>query len=263
MKLQHKNGFKKGLNVITQLNGKHKEMLMDFSILNLDDLQVFSDDLPLERIFLILQGHIKIEWENNEVDVSRDNVMDDKFWALNVPKNVKVTITSKKSGSEVCIMATENEKIFDSNVRSKENSRYELRGKGFMNEAATRIVKTMMDHSLTPWSNFVLGEDVQYPGKWAGFPSHHHPQPEIYFYRLLPEHGFGLLKLGEEGVVLEHNDVVLINPNLVHPQVAAPGYAMYFLWVIRHLDGNPYIKPTFEEEHLWTEKQGAKYWPNI
>ena len=77
-----------------------------------------------------------------------------------------------------------------------------------------------------------------------------------------PENGFGLLKLGDEGVVLEHNDTVKIYPNVVHPQVAAPGYAMYFLWVIRHLDGNPYVTPTFEEEHLWVEAPDAVIWPD-
>ncbi len=112
-----------------------------------------------------------------------------------------------------------------------------------MNEPGTRIVKTLLDHALAPESNIMLGEDVHYPGKWAGFPSHSHPQPEIYFYKFQPENGFGLLKLGDEGVLLEHNDTVTIAPDLVHPQVAAPGYAMYFLWIIRHLDGNPYIRP--------------------
>jgi 5-deoxy-glucuronate isomerase len=70
------------------------------------------------------------------------------------------------------------------------------------------------------------------------------------------------MKLGDEAVLLEHNDTVKIAPNLVHPQVAAPGYAMYFLWVIRHQEGNPYIQPTFEEEHVWVEKPEAKYWPD-
>lgn len=49
----------------------------------------------------------------------------------------------------------------------------------------------------------------------------------------------------------------------MHPQVSAPGYAMYYIWVIRHLKGNPYIKPDFEEQHLWVEQPGAKYWSDI
>ncbi|MGN1008127.1 MAG: 5-deoxy-glucuronate isomerase, partial [Butyricicoccus sp.] len=48
-----------------------------------------------------------------------------------------------------------------------------------------------------------------------------------------------------------------------HPQVAAPGYAMYYLWIIRHLEGNPYLGPDFDPQYLWVEQPGAKYWPDI
>lgn len=119
-----------------------------------------------------------------------------------------------------------------------------------------------MDVKLTPHSNIMLGEDVHFPGRWAGFPSHSHEQPEIYYYKFWPKNGFGLAKIGEEGVLIEENDTITIQPNLVHPQVAAPGYAMYFLWMIRHLPKNPYIAPTFEKEHLWVEQPNAKYWPD-
>ena len=70
------------------------------------------------------------------------------------------------------------------------------------------------------------------------------------------------MKLGDEGVCLEQDDTVMIPPNLVHPQVAAPGYAMYFLWVIRHLEDNPYLGPDFEEKHLWAQEADAKIWPD-
>ncbi len=37
----------------------------------------------------------------------------------------------------------------------------------------------------------MIGEDIHYPGKWAGFPSHYHEQPEIYFYKFDKDQGFG------------------------------------------------------------------------
>jgi 5-deoxy-glucuronate isomerase len=37
---------------------------------------------------------------------------------------------------------------------------------------------------------------------------------------------------------------------------------MYYLWVIRHLEGNPYIEPTFLPEHLWITKEDAVIWPD-
>ena len=56
---------------------------------------------------------------------------------------------------------------------------------------------------------------------------------------------------GNNAVKVHHGNTVLILNDATHPQVVAPGYAMFLIWVIRHLDDNPYDKPTFEPEHLW------------
>jgi 5-deoxy-glucuronate isomerase len=262
MRIKQKEGFSPGYNPITTMDGEHRDMMMDFGILKLTSGLDMKDESSLERIFVLLYGEIDIRWEDQHVTVCRESFLDDNLWCLNVPKDVSVTIMGIAKDSEVAVIRTENNKTFPSVVRCKEAIIKEIRGEGSMNDAGTRIVRTAQDISLSPQSNIMFGEDVHFPGRWAGFPSHHHEQPEIYFYKLVPENGFGLLKLGDEGVLLENNDTVKIAPNLVHPQVAAPGYAMYFLWIIRHLDGNPYIKPTFEPEHLWVEKPGAKYWPD-
>lgn len=261
MRIKQEKAFSLGYNEITTLDGEHKDMMMDFGILKLSAGLEFKDEYPLERIYLLLYGKIEVSWLDQQVTVSRESFLDDDLWCLNVPKGVPVRIVGIGEDSEVAVIRTENEQVFEPTVRCKDAIVNEVRGKGSMNEAGTRIVRTAHDVRLTPQSNIMFGEDVHYPGKWAGFPSHHHEQPEIYFFKHHPENGFGLMKLGNEAVLLEHNDTVKIAPNLVHPQVAAPGYAMYFLWIIRHLDGNPYMKPTFEPEHLWVEQAGVKYWP--
>ncbi|OOB79559.1 MAG: 5-deoxyglucuronate isomerase [Epulopiscium sp. Nele67-Bin002] len=261
MKIKQNGDFNVGYNAITEHNGKFSEMLMDFGILKLAKGTTHDDNTPLEKIYLLLYGEIEVEWENEKVTVKRDSFLDDDFWAINTNKNVGIKIVGVSDDAEVAVFRTENDTLFASVARDKSNSVIETRGEGYMNDAGTRIVKTLMDKSLAPESNIMFGEDVHYPGKWAGFPSHSHNQPEIYYYKFSPQQGFGLVKLGDEGVLVEHNDTITIDPDLVHPQVAAPGYAMYFLWIIRHLDGNPYLKPTFEEQHLWVEQPGAKYWP--
>ena len=45
-----------------------------------------------------------------------------------------------------------------------------------------------------------------------------------------------------------------------HAQAAAPGYGMYYAWVIRHLPGQPYGVPEFTAEHAWTMQPGARIW---
>lgn len=262
MIIKNKNGFKQGYNSITDMDGKDQDIMMDFGILKLSNSSTYSDESQKEKAILLLYGEVELEWDGKRQVIQRGSYIDDNPWMLNVPKNTSVKITGIAADSELAIMRTENEKQFESKLYTEKDCRIEIRGKGQMNEAGTRIVKTIMDVSITKDSNFMVGEDVQYPGRWAGFPSHHHEQPEIYFYKLYPENGFGLLKLGDEGVLIEHNDTVKILPNLDHPQVAAPGYAMYFLWVIRHLEGNPYVKPTFIPEHLWVETPNAPIWPD-
>ncbi len=242
-------------------NDSEPSMMMDFSILKLNKGTKYNNNDPKERLFLLLNGEAVLRVGDKEFTVKRGNIFDDGPWSLHLPENIEVEIEGCAQGTEFAVHSTENEKKFDVKLYGPEDCRIEIRGEGQMNEAGTRMVRTILDHDNAPYANLMLGEDVHYPGKWAGFPSHSHKQPEIYFYRFMPEQGFGLLKLGDQGVCLEQNDTVLILPELVHPQVAAPGYAMYFLWVIRHLEGNPYIRPTFEEKHLWVEDPKAVIWP--
>ena len=261
MRIRQEKAFEPGYNPITSHDGEHQDMMMDFGILKLSPGLAFVDDCPLERIFVLLYGKIEVAYSDRNETANRESYLDDNLWCLNVPSGVSVRIVGLNEDSEVAVIRTENKRMFDPTIRCNEAIVKEIRGEGSMNGAGTRIVRTAQDIRLAPESNIMFGEDVHYPGKWAGFPSHYHEQPEIYYYKLSPENGFGLMKLGDEAVLLEHNDTVKIAPNLVHPQVAAPGYAMYFLWIIRNLDGNPYVKPTFEPEHLWVERVGAKYWP--
>lgn len=261
MRLHQTKPFEAGYQSITELSGKHPEMLMDFGILKLTDGMEFKDDQPLERVFVLLYGEIEVEFDDKAVKATRQTYTNDTIWSINLPKDVGITLRGVSKDSEIAVIRTENEKTFAPAIRAGSDIVQEVRGKGFMCEAGTRIVRTAQDVRLSPASNIMFGEDMHYPGKWSGFPSHSHHQPEIYFYKFYPENGFGLLRLGDEGVLLEHNDTVLIEPDKVHPQVAAPGYAMYYLWIIRHLEGNPYIKPDFDPQHLWVEQPGATYWP--
>lgn len=53
-------------------------------------------------------------------------------------------------------------------------------------------------------------------------------------------------------------------PHLDHPQATAPGYAMYFCWMIRHLNENPWTTRIIEEEHKWLlnfRSFPGSFWP--
>ena len=130
-----------------------------------------------------------------------------------------------------------------------------------MQETSTRIVRTVFDDSNASEANLVLGEVVTAPGRWSSYPPHHHPQPEVYHYRILPRQGFGLTAIGTESHIVHDQDTVLIRDGQDHPQVSAPGYAMWYVWVIRHLDGCRYnIGQVFTKEHAWVQQPDAAIW---
>jgi 5-deoxy-glucuronate isomerase len=140
----------------------------------------------------------------------------------------------------------------------------EHRGKGQLNDTAYRIVRTIFDIRNRPTTKLVLGEVINFPGRWSSYPPHHHSQPEIYHYRFTKPQGYGHGELGEEVLRLKQNDTVKILNEKDHSQTAAPGYGMYYIWVIRHLKDNNYTVPEFTEAHQWLLKKDADIWqPSI
>ncbi|WHH61007.1 5-deoxy-glucuronate isomerase [Petroclostridium sp. X23] len=262
MRIRQQGSFNNGYNAITQMNGKHSDMLMDFGILKLDQEQKMISVDDKERAYLLIKGEVIFEWDEHKVTAKRVSCFDENPWCLHVPQNERVTITSVSEDSEIAVQATNNEKSFPAKLYTPEECMSEQRGQGTMKETSTRTVRTIFDKSNTEHANLVLGEVIDHPGKWSSYPPHHHPQPEIYFYKFYPENGFGYAELGEDVVKVRNNDTVTIAEGLTHPQATAPGYAMYYLWVIRHLDSNPYITPTFVEEHTWVMDKEAKIWPD-
>lgn len=173
---------------------------------------------------------------------------------------MEIKIVADKIGTEIFRIATVNEKEFPVRHFSPQECRNELRGSGTMQETSTRIVRTLFDTTNHNDSNLVIGEVVNSPGKWSSYPPHHHPQPEIYHYRFKPSHGFGFTCIGDRAYKTADKDTILIRDKEDHPQVSAPGYAMWYLWVIRHIPGNPYIKPEFTLEHTWVTDSKAPIW---
>jgi 5-deoxy-glucuronate isomerase len=260
MHIQGPLQFPYGYNGIAEIGNAEQKSMMDFGILHLPAGESFCEAQSLERAYLLINGEITIAWENNEQTISRKNCFDFSPWVLHVPNNVAVNIYAV-TDAEVAVQRTENERVFASKLYTPEECASEKRGAGTMNETSTRIVRTVFDQSNAPYANLVLGEVIDMPGKWSSYPPHYHPQPEIYYYRFLPENGYGFAELDETVVKTHQNSTIFIVNGETHPQTTAPGYAMWYLWVIRHLDGNPYIAPTFVPEHFWVTKSDAKIWP--
>ena len=109
----------------------------------------------------------------------------------------------------------------------------------------TRQALIMLDDKF-PSEHFFIGEALVPSGNWASFPPHRHEfdnlpaevdMEEIYFFRFNPKGGFGVQKLYTDSrdidvaYTVQENDTVAI-PRGYHPVVNAPGYTMYYLWVM-------------------------------
>jgi 5-deoxy-glucuronate isomerase len=267
MQLHHKAPFNCGFTLLSPRSGATADMLMDFGVLKLQEGKTFENNSETdERVFLLSRGSAVMYWDKEEsnafesAEVIRPNLFDHSPYCLSVPANCGSRIEAGKGGAEFYYAATENAKQFAPRLYTPEECKSEFRGAGTMRETSTRIVRTVFDDANHPESNLVIGEVIGVPGKWSSYPPHHHPQPEIYHYRFLPEQGFGLTAIGINPYIIRDRDTILIRDGEDHPQVTAPGYAMWYLWIIRHLEGNRYGIQTVAEEHKWVTGSEENIW---
>ena len=255
--------IKAGYNRVTTMEDKKNDMMMDIGLLKLNsqDEEKFLNP-EKETAFLLLTGRVKISWNGNTEMMERQSVFDESPYCLHVPANTRVIIVAE-CDSEVLIQATNNETLFQSKFYTPEDCKSENFGQGVWKDTALRVVRTIFDYSNAPYSQMVMGEVLTYPGKWSSYPPHHHPQPEVYLYKFDKPQGFGCSVIGEDVYKITHNSFAMIPGGLVHPQTSAPGYAMYYCWMIRHLADNPWTDRVNEKCHEWLLGNDVKIWPEV
>ena len=263
MLIRHDGAFPEGYTAITELDGKHKDMFMDFGILKLAKGKIEKSEEKKERAYLLMKGKVVFEWEGKKQEASRADFFNENPWVLHVPSGAKVSITSMED-SEIAVQKVINSSSFDSRLYTPQDCKTAEFGKGTLKETSTRTVRTVFDSEISPKSGMVIGEIINFPGKWSSFPPHGHAQPEIYHYRFRPEQGFGFSMLDDEAFVIKNGSTCTLDPDKVHSQTAAPGYAMYYIWMIPHFPGKKWSRETtwFHEDHKWLLDPDAVIWPD-
>lgn len=260
--LKHLDNLQPGYNPVTAMaDPATGHMLMDIGLLRLQPGEdVHFCEAGKESAFLLLTGTVEICWEGQQRRMTRQSIFDEAPSCLHVPAGVSVTVAAV-SEAEVVVQATDNPRSFASRFYGPEDCRNETFGAGVWGDTANRTVRTVFDYSNAPYSSLVIGEVITHPGKWSSYPPHHHPQPEVYLYKFNKPQGFGCSIIGDDVYKVAHNSFAMIPGGLVHPQTAAPGYAMYYCWMIRHLDGNPWTDRINEPCHTWLLADNVKIWP--
>jgi 5-deoxy-glucuronate isomerase len=219
--------------------------------------------LDLERAFLLVEGSVTYKWQGKSYDEVRKSCFDDNPICLHVPKGEKVYIIANEA-SEVLFEGVYNDTIFEAKLFEASDCVSEQFGKDVMDNTSLRVVRTIIDDTIAPYSNLVIGEVINLPGRWSSYPAHHHVQPEVYTYKFLPKSGFGFSCEGKDVYKVLDGDSVILEGGNVHPQVAAPGYAMYYIWLIPHSPKRWYKDREFLEEDAWLLEDEPSIWsPNL
>ena len=125
-----------------------------------------------------------------------------------------------------------------------------------------REVHDVMVHQVEA-EKMLVGETYNPPGNWSSYPPHKHDVDElpdeskleeVYHYRLDPAQGFGLQRIYtadssiDEVHTVHDRDTVVI-PQGYHPVVAAPGYRLYYLWILA--GETRVMSPRDDPAHTW------------
>ena len=204
-----------------------------------------------ETLWVLLRGKAEVTSAAGQVVLQRESIFDEPPTALHAGAGEAVELRALSSGTEWAVIAATNPRLRGVRVYRTEDVGNEDRGAGLVQDACRRTVRTIFDYSSRPDSQLVVGEVVNRAGRWSSYPPHHHAQPEVYHYRFTAPQGYGHAELGESVVKVRQGDTTLIPGGLDHAQVAAPGYGMYYLWIVRHLPRRPYRGFTFTKEHRW------------
>jgi 5-deoxy-glucuronate isomerase len=213
-----------------------------------------------ETAFLLMSGVARVSAGGKQEQFRRQSLFDEGPSCLHVSADTEVVLAAEED-SEFTTYETLNRRRFEPRIYQPTNVATEHRGKGQVGGTCYRFVRTIFDRSnADPNAELVLGEVITMPGRWSSYPPHHHPQPEIYHYRFTMPQGYGHAELGDRVFRVRNYDTIRIPAGLDHAQCAAPGYGMYYSWVIRHLPEKPYTVPEFTAEHRWTMDPGAQFW---
>ncbi|MCR5485749.1 MAG: 5-deoxy-glucuronate isomerase [Clostridiales bacterium] len=243
--------FVDGKKVLSEINGLNKEMMMDIAVYKMKKGDVKEVLTPeYETAVLLVEGAITFDYEGKTEKVSRKGMFKEGPSCLHVSKNIPIKITAD-ADSEIIIQSTENENAFPSKLYRPEDCDSFVSCEGKWENTAVRDVVTVFDYNNAPYSNMVLGEVYARQGRWWSYIPHWHPQPEVYYYKFERPEGFGACFIGETAYTVKDGSCGCFEGGNNHPQVTAPGYPMYNVWMIRHLPGDPWTDRIDDERYKW------------
>ncbi|MGL5434678.1 MAG: 5-deoxy-glucuronate isomerase [Lachnospiraceae bacterium] len=240
-----------GVRVLSRAGDRDNDMMMDITVYRMKagEKRIFAYSQQ-EMALLLVTGDLTFAWEGQEVEGKRNSLIEEGPYCLHVAKGVTVSVTAKEE-SEVLVQCTENDRTFTSVFYKPETCTNDIFGEGLWENKMKRTVRTIFDYNNAPYSNMVNGEVITHQGGWSSYVPHEHAQPEVYYYRYERPEGFGACFIGEDAFKIKDGSCAAITGGKTHPQVTAPGYPMYYCWMIRHLEGDPWTTRVDDPRYDW------------
>jgi len=246
--------------------GKAGMSHLDFGILRMSSFQNYRAKTGEDEILLVILGgmvHLEMRGQKWEFLGRRKDVFDGPATSAYLPRGSSFKLTAI-GDTEVAFCRAKSEEDREPYVILSEQVKVSQRGEtGFLREIHDILPPDR------PASRLIVGETFNAPGQWSSYPPHKHDQErppietqmeEIYLYKFDPPQGFGLQRIyrpegGLDEALVVRNNLVVGLPEGYHPVVAAPGYRLYYLWL---LAGQSRQLIQYDDpDHAWVKQGGG------
>jgi 5-deoxy-glucuronate isomerase len=201
-------------------------------ILAAGDAALRFDTQDRETSLVALKGSATVTTEGQTYDLGR-------YDALYVPRDAAIEVAPGPEGCDIAEMSSPVVKrhpvqfVSYGDVQKDPGLHFATGGPGAQRELNILIGKNVQAGRL------MAGVTFSQPGNWTSWPPHEHAvlAEEAYLYIDMPAPAFGVQLVytnrtdPEVATIVREGDVVLM-PAGYHPNVAAPGGAINFLWMM-------------------------------
>ena len=236
--------------------------LIGLALSDLDAGQSFESPGDLETVVVVLGGVVDVEANGESLGSAggRSSVFEGPGYAVYSPPGTALRLKATTPAQLAIATAPAGQGApLEARIIGPGDQRLADVGKGNW----SRSVRTILgpEHAA---GRLLLGETINPPGNWSSYPPHKHDREappeevrleEVYFFKVDPPEGFGVQvrydDAGTEAFTVRDGDSAVIRSGY-HPLVAAPGYSLYYLWVMAG-DGRQMI-PHFDPAYAWVQK---------
>ena len=234
--------------------------LVTFGILSLSDGKSFAGDSGDEEVALIVMSGkctVKVGSTTYQSIGKRTSVFGGRAYGVYIPCGKSYEVTGEGQ-VDIAVCKAPSDLKSDPVLITPDDVLVKTVGQ----HNWKRYVHDIVDMRVKAGC-LVIGETFNPPGNWSSSPPHRHDfdnipdeseQEEVYFFKVSPPQGFAVQRIYTDDLSLDElyaikdGDTVAI-PEGYHPVAAAPGYQVYYLWI---LAGEKRILcPKDDPAHTW------------